>query len=135
MNFSKTPILIFFILICIVSCKAQKNSLSSYKTIEFGSGGGFAGLYTTYTIDLNEKTIVKGKNKPVQLSKKDLSMLNKKVSDLNPEGINLNSPYNLTYFIHFTGTKEIKLTWGDPGTPVPGKVQDLYNYLTELTKK
>lgn len=129
-------LVLFLGCLILTSCiSAKKNSLS-IDTIEFGSGGGITGRYTTYTVDLKQGVILKpdGSTKR-KLEKKEIKSITKKLKETDFSKVEFNYPHNMSYFINFTGEINTKIVWGDQSHPAPEKVKELYTFLIELIKQ
>ncbi len=140
----KFTITLFASLITIMSfsCKSTKYTPTDFPDaqITFGSGGGFTGAVTNYTLLENGQLF-----KRSSLNKEFLA-LHKIKSDVveqmfkNYEFLKIgeetiNDPGNLYYFIQFKDKdkKEHKITWNDQSV-VDEKVKSFYGILSAITK-
>lgn len=122
-----------FLAIIIMSCGVTgKFKKLDVETIEFGSGGGFTGIYTTYTIDIEKKTLASGETMIKTLSKDDLKKIYDLVKSSDLHQVTVNKPGNMTYFINFKGdTLDNQLLWGDRDYKSP-EAKMLYQFLTAM---
>ena len=104
---------VFFTLFLCGSLMAKKPPFQ----LTFGSGGGFTGLTTTYTVK-SDRTFSKSENlnhKTESLKKvkcKDIKALRKLLANVNFPSLNINKPGNMTSFVHATlNGKEYKTEW------------------------
>lgn len=126
-------ILAILIMSCGISSKYDKLDIN---TIEFGSGGGFTGVYKTFVLDLKDRTLSKEGEFVRNLSKKELKELYVSVTEGDVFKQKIDKPGNKTYFIHFKGKEtNNKLSWGEAGYETSKELKALYDNLTILVKK
>ena len=110
---------LFLILIGCISSSNLNTENSNEKRYAFGKGGGFTGDYTEFILNENGKVYkydykydreVFYKN----LAKVDLDYFLTKIDDLGLDGIDINEPGNLSYYIDLRiGQNSInKIVWG-----------------------
>ena len=104
---------VFFALVVCSSLMAKKPPFQ----LTFGSGGGFTGLTTTYTVN-SDRTFFKEENlnhKKDALKKvkaKDIKALQKLLDNVNFPGLNINKSGNITSFVTATlDGKEYRAQW------------------------
>ena len=112
------------ILLTLLSCVSSEtlNSENDHmKRYAFGKGGGFTGDYTEFILNENGK-IYKYDYKYDRevfykdLNKADLNYFLEEIEKLSLDGIEMNSPGNISYYIDVRiGKSSInKIVWGDP---------------------
>lgn len=106
-----------------------------FEKIIFGSGGGFTGLVTSYTLNSNGSLISESSKETIKtLNLKKVKEVNKKITYSNVSNLAFNNPGNFYYFIEVQEKgKTNRVTWSDE-KKAPEKVIQLYQYLTDLTK-
>lgn len=104
----------------------------------FGSGGGFAGIETTYTL-LENGQLFKFDPKapaPVEIAgigKKTANNLFETAESLGLLKLDFMYPGNTYQFIEFQDDGQKKrVTWGDQEHPVDPKIRNLYDQLVQL---
>jgi len=129
--------LIFLVLISTqtYSCMTNKIQRTHIESIEFGSGGGFTGLYATYKVNLNDRSIQEEDKAPKKLRNQQMRILLKQLNKCDLFQIDFNRPYNFTYFIEVKGEENNKIIWGDPTFNPPEEITKLSDVLTGLTKE
>lgn len=128
--------LLIFLTLLFIGCAPAKLTNTGLDRIEFGSGGGFTGKYQTYVINCKENALLNPDGSVKRkLEKNEVKALNQLLKETDFSKIDFDHPYNLSYFIHFQGKYNHKITWGDPGHPAPEKVKELYKALMEFVKK
>jgi hypothetical protein len=129
-------IFIVLVVTSIYSCLTNKIPKVGIDTIEFGSGGGFSGLYSTYFVDLNNRSIRKDDGEPRQLRNKHIRLLLRKCTKYDFFQVEFDRPYNFNHFIKITGNEKINhIIWGDPTLRPPIEVVELYEILGELPEE
>ena len=124
------------LLICfsVAALFAQKNSFQ----ISFGSGGGIAGITTTYSLNSADRIIYKSlttdnkKVEVVKLKKKDVKEIGKQIEAADFANKNIATPGNMSSFINVSlGGRDYKTTWsaGSSGNPA---LDGLYKKLTSF---
>jgi hypothetical protein len=119
----KTPIYIFSILLILLSCKSAEEVNSSNsptgKRYAIGQGGGFTGEYFEFILSENgqvHKYDYKNDREVYfkKLKKIDLVYFSEKLEALSLEGMEINAPGNMTYYIdvRIGKTSINKITWG-----------------------
>lgn len=133
----KRFIVILFVVAGInLSCGPQ-GVLYDYQStrIVFGSGGGFTGNVTEYTLDANgnlkmAESLTGNESNLGKIKKSSLKKIYKALSELNLSGINSNQPGNMYYFIKEVGATDTnEVIWGNPDHETPEGVQEFYNLL------
>lgn len=124
------------------SCKSTQYTPKDFPDAQiiFGSGGGFTGAVTEYTL-LENGQLFKGnslRDEFVSLKKikKDVvKQMFKNYDFLNIGAETINDPGNLYYFIQFKDKdkQERKITWNDQSA-VSDNVKTYYGILSGLTK-
>jgi hypothetical protein len=125
----------------IFSCKPvdQVNTISNIKRYAIGKGGGFTGAYSEFILEENGKVYkydfkydreVFIKN----LEKVDLIYFLNKINNLALEGIEINEPGNISYYIDVRYGKSSlnKIVWGKNLYYPPN---ELVNFHKELFDK
>ncbi len=109
----KKTIVVLFALFSFSTLMAKKTPFQ----LTFGSGGGFTGLTTTYTLN-SDRTFFKEENlnhKKEQLAKvkqKDINQIRKLLEKMNFSILNINKSGNITSFITLVENgKEYKTQW------------------------
>jgi hypothetical protein len=106
-------------------------------TIIIGTGGGFSGLVTMYTIDYKGNVFLEGgvkdETKPFgKISKKDLSEIKKEIKKSGFYNQTLREPGNIYYYIETVCKgKNHKVTWGNQQSDDANKMQSLYKLILE----
>ncbi|MFT4849815.1 MAG: hypothetical protein ACI83B_002363 [Sediminicola sp.] len=102
--------------------------------IQFGTGGGFTGVETMYT--LNQDGDIKDKSDTVlhNMSKKDVLEFFEKAS--KNKDIEFQKPENLySLFAIITESDTNRIIWGRESTAVPPDILDLHKNLMNRTTK
>ena len=133
----KNITLIFSFLFSVSSIFGQKNSFQ----VSFGSGGGFTGIYTTYSLNSKDKKLFKSQSNNSQrdelakLKKKQVKEIGNEISAANFPAMNINVPGNMSNFINVTiGGKEYKTTWNG-STSGNASLDALYQKLLSFIPK
>lgn len=116
------PIIFLIIIISTLSCVSSESLSSDNNNIKryaIGKGGGFTGDYTEFILNENGK-VYKYDYKYdrevyyKELEKVDLNYFLEQIEELGLEGIDINQPGNMTYYIEVRiGQNSInKITWG-----------------------
>lgn len=116
------PIIFLIIVISTLSCVSSESLSSDNNNIKryaIGKGGGFTGDYTEFILNENGK-VYKYDYKYdrevyyKELEKVDLNYFLEQIEELGLEGIDINQPGNMTYYIEVKiGQNSInKITWG-----------------------
>jgi hypothetical protein len=121
-------------------CKRNTYSSTNFPAdrLAFGSGGGFAGTFTTYNLLPNGQLFrtdgIAGDTVPVAAAKRHTTKkLFTRFEELKLADLDFDFPGNRYFFIsRFTAEGSHKITWGDPEQPVPEAVQNLYHELKAL---
>lgn len=105
---------------CVVFTLFVFGSLMAKKPpflLTFGSGGGFTGLTTTYTVNSDrsfskEESLNHKKESLKKVKTKDINALRKLIDNVNFPGLNINKPGNMTAFVTATiDGKEYRAQW------------------------
>ena len=128
--------MIFVTLLTLVSCK----SLQPFQ-LTYGSGGGFTGLYNTYTISEQGKlfkssSISKDPVEVATLTKAQLKEIETLIAKVNfPTATAINKPGNMSFFLNLTKDgKSYNNTWSDPKSGNPA-LDELAAKLNSLIPK
>jgi hypothetical protein len=106
--------------------------------IRFGSGGGYVGRETVFTLLENGQIFkqgIDGQTNALPDAKQRVAKgLFKALENMKFENIKFSHPGNIYSFIEIpTGeTTTHRVTWGDPAHPVDGTVEDLFKKLNAL---
>ncbi len=108
--------------------------------IQFGSGGGFTGIYKEFSLNgkgqlSSIKTFSKTSTLLKTIDKKTFKSIFKQIESKDFKNITLNESGNLNTFIKFYKDTNIVKTyqWADGKTP-PKEISELYQSLINLTK-
>lgn len=112
---------------------------SELKRYAVGKGGGFAGVYQEYVLREDGKVYKRDFNYDrevftKQLSEEDLTYLLKRINEMDLEGISIEEPGNMSYYIEIREGKLSlnKIVWG-LNTYYPPKELEVFH--EELFKK
>lgn len=126
-------IYILLLLSILLSCSANKAIVkTNIEEIQFGSGGGFTGKETMYTLNSKGKLMADGKELKQIDSKKTLSLFKiaKKFKTYS-----FNEPQNMYSFIVIQSKdNKNRIAWGLGSKQINKDVTDFYNQLISLTK-
>ncbi|MFT4664092.1 MAG: hypothetical protein ACI8YQ_002522 [Polaribacter sp.] len=139
-----TTLSLLLVVLFYSSCKTTKYTPTDFPDaqITFGSGGGFSGLVTDYTL-LENGQLFKRSSKdklfvPIKGVKKDaVAQAFKNFNFLGLDKMEVNDPGNLYYFIEFKteeGTAK-KLTWGNSKSEMEHTLKLFYSQLSSLIAK
>lgn len=135
-NKSSLIVLVLLLFVFINSCVTDKIvQQTGVQEIVFGSGGGFTGNETTYTLNPNGE--LNENNKTLGLSKKLTKETTSHIFILAQElkNYSFNNPDNLYSLIEVkTKDGSNRIVWGFGSTTVSKKVTDLFDQLTSKTK-
>lgn len=131
-----------FILLFLVSCSKKIYDPISYENakITFGTGGGFAGSESTFTL-LDNGNLFKltqmrqSSEKLTKIEKNQVAQIFSNFKMLNFDKLDLNDPGNLYYFIEFKGEngEKNKIVWGNE--KVDNNIRILHNILLNTIPK
>lgn len=132
------------IILSLTQCKT-KDYLTPYeyegRTIDFGSGGGFTGKSTHYTL-MDNGQIFSGTNKEgnvnavKKISKKECKQLFDSYDHMDFGALSIDSPGNMYYYISMHDGDTIKkLTWGGHDANEPTELRVYYTILLSHVKK
>ena len=141
----KNAIILFsicLIAILVWGCKTKQYTLEEYQgpQISFGSGGGFTGMYTRFTLFENGQIFKKGGSEKefsaFGIAKKnDVAQIFKNYDVLKINDIELNEPGNMNYYIEYKGKdKTHNVTWGGVNKPASDELKLFYQLLNNLVK-
>lgn len=126
----------------LASCVSSENLTTennNEKRYAFGKGGGFTGDYTEYILNENGKVYKYDYKYDREVYYKDLEKVDlyyflEKIEELGLEGIDINSPGNMSSYIDVRiGQNSInKITWGGRQYYPPKELVDFHN---EVFKK
>jgi hypothetical protein len=133
----KRFILIFFVIAVISLACGPQGILYDYQNtrIVFGSGGGFTGNVTEYTLDANgnlkmTESLSGNETNLGKIKKSGLKKIYKTLSELDLSKMNSNQPGNMYYFIKEVGpTDTNEVIWGSPDHETPEGIQEFYDLL------
>jgi hypothetical protein len=132
-------LLIFSCLLSIFSlshCKSGKSSTSMPEGyIKIGSGGGFVGKETLYTVFENGEIELNGQ-KLKKLKNPDITQIIKNYKLLGLDEYNLNEPGNIYRVLEYNINGEAqKIVWGDFDNPKYQSLNLFYNNFDYLIQK
>jgi len=135
----RTTILIFlsaFLFSCSCPNKQQKAS-SAFIEINFGSGGGFTGLSTNYTLQ-SSREVFKQSNgelsKINEISKKEAWNISKTLKEIDFYNLKLTEKGNMTYFIEVKSEGSVnKVSWTDSSQSP--EIKEFYKTLVSTLKQ
>jgi hypothetical protein len=129
-------ILSAFLISCSSQNKHQKPS-SAFLEINFGSGGGFTGLSSNYTLKANQDVFKQSGgelSKINQISKKDARNISKTIREIDFFNLNLSDKGNMTYFIEVKSDGSVnKVSWTDSSQSP--EIKEFYKTLVSTTLK
>ncbi len=107
-----------------------------YRSIEFGSEGGFTGKRTAYVIRNNGRLIAVDRSDSFQLSKSEMRKVAHRTRKiLKKFGEGYHHPANMTHFIHITTPqRKVSFRWGD-AQPPDAEVVDFNEMLWEIARR
>ena len=127
--------LIFSIGAC-VSSESLENENNNMKRYAIGKGGGFTGDYTEYILNENGKVYKYDFNYDREvyyktLEKADLVYFLEQIEKLSLDGIDINQPGNMSYYIDVRIGKQSmnKIVWGDRQYYPPKNLVEFHNEL------
>ncbi len=120
---------IIFFITSNFSCSKKAENIE----IQFGWGGGFAGIEHIYTLNARGEIIKEGKT-VATLTKKEMKKIYKLYKNLPQK--DFNHPYN-TYKFLIIKENDIhkKYTWGEPGFKPNESVVEIYKILKNHLKQ
>ncbi|MCC3159036.1 hypothetical protein LJ737_17465 [Hymenobacter sp. 15J16-1T3B] len=116
---------------------------SSARSLRFGSGGGFAGLQTTYEL-YPDGRLTRRTSTPAAADAPatplppppaaQVRACFRQLDALPTDSLQLDQPGNLTYFLDGQTRRgcPVHLAWGAPGAPAPHAARALYRNLQAL---
>ena len=128
---------IYFILslVFFLSCATSKNNKKSTTEIDlitFGSGGGFTGEITTYTL-LLDGIVLEGKNQINQIDPKQALLLYHKAEKW--KNYSYDQPQNMYFFLEIkTAEKTNHIVWGYGSKKANPEILNFYIELMGLVK-
>lgn len=131
------------VLLLVFSCKTTKYSPTDFpdQQITFGSGGGFSGIVTDYTLLSNGQLFKRSStdNRFVELKSIKKQAAKQAIKNYTFLGINEvvhDAPGNLYYFINYKDSDKVerKIVWGNKENPIDEKVKSYYKILTSFLK-
>lgn len=133
-----------FFLLGYTSCKNQTYSLqqASDTRIQFGKGGGFTNLVTTYTLMENGQ-FFKEENMPQdtvtalpRLKRKNCKALFAKMESMDKEQLEAQHPGNIYYFLEWISPEgNFRSVWGANDYEPAPQVKEMYKMLMEEVKE
>ena len=128
-----------------INCKSNKPKYTTEtlpeKQIRWGSGGGFTGKVTTFTLlengQLFEHSSLTQTTAELPATKaKTAKGMFSAATNLDLANIKIDSPGNMYYFVETKdGEATNRIVWGDDKMPVEQKVKDFYTVLQQLVTK
>lgn len=126
---------ILFLLAVIVSACSPKpvtvEERIEFPEIQFMSGGGFTGMYTTYIYDKEGKILVQEEGERMQigeLTDAEEKTIYIEINELMNKEEPINVPGNMTYSVTVKDkTINYSWVWGDSKFPPPVKVQEFFD--------
>ena len=114
---------IILLALVLIGCKTAEevkaDKTPTGKRYAIGQGGGFTGVYTEFILSENGKVHKYDFNYDrevyfKEISKVDLNYFLEQIEELSLEGIEMNQPGNMTYYIdvRIGKTSINKITWG-----------------------
>jgi len=126
--------LVIFICCFIYGCSTLEKQTADqqFQSIVFGKTGGFSNINNIYTIERNGKVSreVQGDQKMIiEIRKKDIRKIEKELSSLQFNSMDLSEVGNLTYYIevHYANSSK-KNTWVETTEDV--EIKKIYELLT-----
>jgi len=113
------------------------------RQLQFGTGGGFAGTVTTYTL-YSDGRLERFMGSPVDTTRRGSPLKSppegsvarafRAFDALPADSLTLREPGNLYYFLEgqTAAGRRASLVWGAPGRPAPHAVRALYRDLTAM---
>ena len=123
------------VLLSITSCKTQQPF-----QLSFGSGGGFTGQYTTYTLSNDgklymEQSVTKKKETVASIGKKDIKAVETLIAKANLTTTAINNPGNMSTFLNLTKDgKAYNNTWSGT-TSGNAAIDELWQKLNSFIPK
>jgi len=124
------------------ACKHPKYAPGNFpdRQLRWGSGGGFAGKETMYTLLDNGQIFVREKGGQLtEIAKtkgKKAKALYEMIETLGLQNLDFKHPGNTYDFIEvLSGDSVHRISWGEKDKPVDPKVKDFFGQLQELVKK
>ncbi len=108
-----------------------------YRSIEFGSSGGFTGGTTAYALRSDgQLSSITGSKDSFRVSQKDLHRVKRQVRRIVKRyKSGYDRPANMTNFLRIkTSSAQVEFRWGDAHPPA-SEVVTLYETLWEITRK
>lgn len=133
-----TKYIFLFFALTLVGCKTYEVNELPDKQLIWGSGGGFTGAVNQYILLENGQLFFNDglKNTKHEMTKQQKQVaktLFSKCVDLDVEGMEMNEPGNLYYFIcSKSDEKENTITWGAMDYKLDSTIQNFYQELQNL---
>ena len=126
-----------FVLLLFCACSKPSSRNHSLLTIEFGEGGGFTGMVTSYELDFKLNRLSKtGSGQWQKVEKREVEEIAQYIVEHDIKTVNFNKPYNHYTFINVNSVEgQHNLVWGDASNSPPIEVLELYDLLNNLSKK
>ncbi len=134
--------LIVMSLLGLFSCKSTSYTPTDYPKamVTFGSGGGFTGITTEYTLLENGQLFRKSSNEKEHTAVKSVdknktAQIFENIKTLKIANMKFNHAGNMNTYLttKFDGV-ENKINWGQPGPPPPKDAKLMYSILMNLIK-
>ena len=128
----------------LFSCKSREYPTDNYEDLKiiFGSGGGFTGMYTYYSLLENGQIFEKGPQAEGytyigKTSRKKAASFFGKMTQFMEDGLARNTPGNMNYFVKLEGQekKPYELQWAAGQDDVDSTILELFHSLNELVPK
>ncbi len=129
-------------LLCIISCKTQKESLDTYEgmILEFGNSGGFTGAIDCYRMMENGQLFKSndGKNftEITSMDKKVAEQMFENFETLGFNEMRINDPGNMTFYVSLGQGKRVQtLKWGGTSQIPDPNLKRFYTNLFKLASQ
>ena len=125
-----------------LACKQTKYAPGNFpdRQLRWGSGGGFAGKETTYTLLDNGQIFVREMGGALteagRIKDKKAKAFYDMIGTLGLDTLHFQHPGNLYDFIEvLNGDSVNRISWGEKNIQVDPKIRDLFRQLNDLVKK
>jgi hypothetical protein len=136
----------FFIFLFLASCKPiapTTENTSNNKRYAFGKGGGFTGAFSEYILEENGKVYKYDFKYDREvfikdLEKVDLNYFLEQIEKLGLDGIDINEPGNMSFYIDIRVGKSSmnKITWGANLYYAPNELikfhKEIFDHLSKI---
>ena len=125
-------------MVACVPAESLQNENTNMKRYAFGKGGGFTGDYTEFILNENGKVYKYDYKYDREvyyktIDKADLNYYLEKIEELSLDGIDINKPGNISYYIdvRIGQQSQNKITWGDHLYYPPKNLVDFHKEVFE----